>query len=70
MFKSLLRCLVNTDEGYGRESFQITLTAGQTVRVGTVLVLDYLAKTATLATAPADALAVTALGELGVFVGS
>lgn len=60
---------VNTDEGYGRESFQITLTVGQKVRVGTVLVLDYLAKTATLATAPADASAVEALGELGVFVG-
>lgn len=60
---------VTTDEGYGRESFTITLTAGQKVRVGTVLKLNYLDHTATLATAPADAAAVTALGDIGVFVG-
>ena len=52
---------VNTDVGYGRETFEITVT--DKVRVGTVLELDYVAKTATGTTE------VKALGELGVFVG-
>ena len=60
---------VNTDVGYGRESFVLTLTSGQTARVGTVLEVDYAAKTATLVEAPADAAAVEALGDLAVFVG-
>ena len=55
--------------GYERESFTITVPAGKTVRVGTLLKLDYTAKTATIAAVPADAAAVTALGDVGVFVG-
>lgn len=55
--------------GYDRESFTITVPAGKTVRVGTILKLDYATKTATIAAAPADAVAVTALGDVGVFVG-
>lgn len=58
---------VNTDVGYGRESF--TITAGTGVRVGTILVLDYAAKTATRLVAPVTAAAVADLGDLGVFVG-
>ena len=58
---------VNTDVGYGRESF--TITVGDGVRVGTILEVDYAAKTATKLTAPSDATAVAALGELAVFVG-
>ena len=58
---------VNTDVGYGRESF--TITVGTGVRVGTILELDYAAKTATVLAAPASAVAVAALGDLGVFVG-
>ena len=58
---------VNTDVGYGRESF--TITVGDGVRVGTILEVDYAAKTATPLAAPADAAAVEALGELAVFVG-
>ena len=60
---------VNTDVGYGRETFEITVTG--TVRVGTVLELDYVAKTATVVdgSALAGATEVEALGELGVFVG-
>ena len=60
---------VDTDVGYGRESFTITVGAGVTVRVGTLLVLDYAAKTATVLAEPADAAAVAALGDLGVFIG-
>ena len=59
---------VNTDVGYGRETFNITITSG-TVRVGTILVVDYAAGTATPLTAPADAAAVEALGDLAVWVG-
>ncbi len=58
---------VNTDVGYGRESF--TITAGSGIRVGTILEVDYAAKTATALAAPATALAVDDLGELAVFVG-
>ena len=58
---------VNTDVGYGRETFAITV--GDGVRVGTILEVDYAAKTATPLAAPADAAAVEALGELAVFVG-
>ncbi|QGH73844.1 hypothetical protein [Vibrio phage vB_VhaM_VH-8] len=58
---------VNTDVGYGRETFAITVGTG--VRVGTILEVDYAAKTATPLAAPADAAAVDALGELAVFVG-
>lgn len=39
---------VNTDVGYGRETFNITgATTAKPVRVGTILVVDYLANTAT-----------------------
>ena len=60
---------VNTDVGYGRETFKITVT--DKVRVGTVLELDYAAKTAKVVdgSALAGATEVDALGELGVFVG-
>jgi curli biogenesis system outer membrane secretion channel CsgG len=60
---------VNTDVGYGRETFTITVGAGDTYPVGTVLQVDYAAKTATAIAAPADALAVDALGDLAIFVG-
>lgn len=59
---------VNTDVGYGRESFTITVGATP-VRVGTILEVDYVAGTATPLEAPADAAAVEALGDLAVFVG-
>ncbi|HCH9337373.1 TPA: hypothetical protein NNW70_004161 [Salmonella enterica] len=59
---------VNTDVGYGRETFNITITSG-TVRVGTILVVDYAAGTATPLAAPANAAAVKALGDLAVWVG-
>ena len=58
---------VNTDVGYGRESFTITTT--KKIGVGEVLVVNYAAKTATRVGALADAAAVTALGDLAVFVG-
>ena len=60
---------VNTDVGYGRETFKITVT--DKVRVGTVLELDYATKTAKVVdgSALAGATEVEALGELGVFVG-
>lgn len=62
---------VNTDVGYGRESFTITVPAGQKVRVGTILEVDYAAGTATVVDGAdlTDAAAVEALGDLGVFVG-
>lgn len=57
---------VNTDIGYGRETFTITGATGSTpVRVGSVLVVDYANMTAT----PADGATVTATTQLGVFVG-
>lgn len=60
---------VNTDVGYGRESFDITITPATVVKVGTILEVNYAEKTATPIAAPADASAVEALGELAVFVG-
>lgn len=60
---------VNTDEGYGRDSYALTLATGKQARVGTILVVDQEEKTATLLAAPADAAAVEALGDLVVFVG-
>lgn len=55
---------VNTDVGYGRETF--TIGVGTTpVRVGSVFVVDYATMTAT----PADGTTVTATSQLGVFVG-
>ena len=60
---------VNTDVGYGREVFTITVSPATVVRVGTVLEVDYVAKTATPVEAPADAAGVDALGDLAVFVG-
>lgn len=58
---------VNTDVGYGRESF--TITTAEKIGVGEVLVADYAAKTATRVGALANAAAVTALGDLVIFVG-
>ena len=58
---------VNTDVGYGRETF--TITTAVKIGVGEVLVVDYAAKTATRVGALADAAAVAALGDLAVFVG-
>ena len=58
---------VNTDVGYGRETF--TITTAQKIGVGEVLVVNYAAKTATRVGALADATAVAALGDLAVFVG-
>ena len=58
---------VNTDVGYGRETFTITTT--EKIGVGEVLVVNYAAKTATRVGALADAAAVAALGDLAVFVG-
>ena len=60
---------VNTDVGYGREVFTITVSPATVVRVGTVLQVDYVTKTATAIAAPVDAAGVDALGELAVFVG-
>jgi len=60
---------VNTDLGYGRESFAITVAPATEVRVGTILEVDYAAKTATPISAPADVLAANSLGDLVVFVG-
>ena len=58
---------VNTDVGYGRESF--TISTAVKIGVGEVLEVDYAAKTAIRVGALADAAAVTALGDLAVFVG-
>ena len=58
---------VNTDVGYGRESF--TIRTAVKIGVGEVLVVDYAAKTAIRVGALADAAAVAALGNLAVFVG-
>ena len=58
---------VNTDVGYGRESFTIRTT--EKIGVGEVLVVNYAAKSATRVGALADAAAVAALGDLAVFVG-
>ena len=58
---------VNTDVGYGRETFTITTAAP--IAVGEVLVANYAAKTAVRVGALADAAAVAALGDLVIFVG-
>lgn len=60
---------VNTDVGYGREVFTITVAPADVVRVGTVLEVDYVAKTAKAVKAPTSKAEVDALGELAVFVG-
>ena len=62
---------VNTDVGYGRETFTLTLGTGEVARVGTVMEVDYEAKTATVVDGATltDAAAVKALGDLVVFVG-
>lgn len=59
---------VNTDVGYGRETFTITISSG-VVKVGSILEVDYSDMTATVVAAPADAAAVEALGDLAVWVG-
>ena len=56
---------VNTDIGYGRETFTITGVTSTPIRVGSVLVVDYANMTAT----PAYGTIVTATTQLGVFVG-
>ena len=58
---------VNTDVGYGRESF--TIRTNEKIGVGEVLEVDYAAKTAVRVGALADALAVDALADLVIFVG-
>ena len=58
---------VNTDVGYGRESFAITTAVK--IAVGEVLVANYATKTAVRVGALANAAAVTALGDLVIFVG-
>lgn len=59
----------NTDVGYARESFTIAVPPATVVRVGTILEVDYVTKTATPVGKLANAAAVNALGELAVFVG-
>ena len=58
---------VNTDVGYGRESFTITTDAK--IGVGEVLVANYATKTAVRVGTLANASAVAALGDLVIFVG-
>ena len=58
---------VNTDVGYGRQSFAITTAVK--IAVGEVLVANYAAKTAVRVGALANAAAVAALGDLVIFVG-
>ena len=60
---------VNTDVGYGREVFTITVSPATVVRVGTVLEVDYVAKTAKVVKAPTTKVEVDALKNLAVFVG-
>ena len=60
---------VNTDVGYGREVFTITVSPATVVRVGTVLEVDYVAKTAKADKAPTTKVEVDALKNLAVFVG-
>ena len=60
---------VNTDVGYGREVFTITVPPATVVRVGTVLEVDYAAKTAKAVKAPTTKAEVDALKNLAVFVG-
>lgn len=58
---------VNTDEGYGRETFTIDVGATP-VRVGTILVVNYVTGTATQLT-QANLATLPATARLGVFVG-
>ena len=58
---------VNTDVGYGRETF--TITTDLVIAVGEVLVAEYDTKTAVRVGPLADAAAVAALGDLVIFVG-
>lgn len=60
---------VNTDVGYGREVFTITVSPATVVRVGTVLEVDYVAKTAKAVKAPTTKVEVDAIKNLAVFVG-
>lgn len=60
---------VNTDVGYGREVFTITVSPATVVRVGTVLEVDYVTKTAKAVKAPTTKVEVDALKNLAVFVG-
>ena len=60
---------VNTDVGYGREVFTITVSPATVVRVGTVLEVDYVANTAKAVKAPTTKVEVDALKNLAVFVG-
>ena len=57
----------STDAGYARETFTLTLVSGDVVNTGRILVLDYVEKTATLAT-PTTAIGANA--KLGVFYGA
>ena len=57
----------STDAGYARETFTLTLVSGDVVNTGRVLVLNYVEKTATLAT---PATAIVADAKLGVFYGA
>ena len=57
----------STDAGYARETFTLTLASGDVVNTGRILVLDYVGKTATLATATT---AIGAGAKLGVFYGA
>lgn len=58
---------VNTDVGYGRETYTLTLEAGKMAHVGSVFVLDEVARTAVLAKAT-DASAPEGK-TFGIFVG-
>lgn len=57
----------STDAGYARETFTLTLASGDVVNTGRILVLDYVEKTATLAT---ETTAIGADAKLGVFYGA
>ena len=57
----------STDAGYARETFTLTLVSGDVVNTGRILILDYVEKTATLAT-PTTAIGADA--KLGVFYGA
>ena len=57
----------STDAGYARETFTLTLASGDVVNTARILVLDYVGKTATLATATT---AIGANAKLGVFYGA
>lgn len=60
---------VDTDVGYGRETFVIPVDSGKKVRVGTLLSVDYVTKTATIVPADITITALNAIANLGVFVG-